>query len=487
MDGRRVNLLVTPNHHLYASWMAGGKWGSFRFLEAGKIGEKGVARDPNSGKFKSTGSTMGNLLKFKRGALWNCSSIQTFDVPMCDKQFSNQTGLCSTILVESTGVKIEDWLRFFGVWLAEGSASKGTTLGHYIISIAQNNGEKRSKIKEWVDEVGRQVGFKAWVEESNSHSQAVKFKNKQLFKYLSKFGHAQDKYIPKEIKSLPSNLLRILLDSMVLGDGYVNKHGEIFYSTTSKKLADDVQEIALKLGKGAVITKQKRGGNSAPLYVVGIHQDEVCISKKRLKWMKYVGMVYCVTVSSGLIYVRRHGRPCWCGNSTRFSGQDSQIVLTACTNDQIMSGSQSYMLSCLMGQTLAPSMESKGALAVAAYISEFTWCIDPMHSQDPYPVGDTYAKPFMTAVVEACRLLLRGGSWKECYDLSIKLFNDGRDEWHDSPDPIASQIIICLEHDRDSLAIYGLQDISPVGGAIAGGSPIIPFAFGAILLAISMV
>jgi hypothetical protein len=30
---------------------------------------------------------------------------------------------------------------------------------------------------------------------------------------------------------------------------------------------------------------------------------------------KYTGKVYCCTVSSGLVYVRRNGKPVWCGNS----------------------------------------------------------------------------------------------------------------------------------------------------------------------------
>jgi len=67
---------------------------------------------------------------------------------------------------------------------------------------------------------------------------------------------------------------------------------------------------------------------------------------------------------------------CSHGNATQFSGQNAQIVFTACVNDEAMSGTQSFFLSCLMGLELAPSMDQKDARTVAAFVSEFVWIID---------------------------------------------------------------------------------------------------------------
>ena len=39
--------------------------------------------------------------------------------------------------------------------------------------------------------------------------------------------------------------------------------------------------------------------------------------KTRELWIDYDGMVYCVEVPNHVIYVRREGKPVWCGNSGR--------------------------------------------------------------------------------------------------------------------------------------------------------------------------
>jgi len=147
------------------------------------------------------------------------------------------------------------------------------------------------------------------------------------------------------------------------------------------------------------------------------------------------------------------------GNPTTFTGQDARVVMSACENDEIMMGSQAFFLSCLMGQELAPSMDEKDARTVAAYIAEFTWVIHPDYTD--MPLEDPRAYPFMRAIVESCRVLLAGGSWREFYDSQIELFNRGVREWFESMDPAAPQIVAALEHDRDSLVVYGETVVRP--------------------------
>jgi len=207
ISGRRIDLLVTPNHNLYVSWLGrrNGKltWLPYRFIMAQDIGKKGVAHDPKTGNFVSTGTTAGHHLKFKRSAVWNCEGADFFTLPEVELEYAvpHQGRMDHyTKKQPPKKVRMEDWLRFFGIWLAEGSASLGDRKGVYIISITQNDDNKREIIKQWVDKVGKQVGFSAWEEASNQHSKAVKFKNKQVYMYLKQFGHAKDKYIPKEIK-----------------------------------------------------------------------------------------------------------------------------------------------------------------------------------------------------------------------------------------------------------------------------------------------
>ena len=56
-------------------------------------------------------------------------------------------------------------------------------------------------------------------------------------------------------------------------------------------------------------------------YVCMTHADSTDVSpivnedKKEDYLERYTGKVYCCTVSSGIVYIRRNGIPVWCGNS----------------------------------------------------------------------------------------------------------------------------------------------------------------------------
>ena len=40
------------------------------------------------------------------------------------------------------------------------------------------------------------------------------------------------------------------------------------------------------------------------------------VKKREEEWVDYSGKIYCVEVPSHIIYIRRNGCVCWCGNST---------------------------------------------------------------------------------------------------------------------------------------------------------------------------
>jgi len=82
--------------------------------------------------------------------------------------------------------------------------------------------------------------------------------NKQLSLYLRKFGHASQKFVPEEIKKLPPKKIKIFLNAYMLGEGNIQKETFI---TSSKKLADDLQELILKCGWASNIRKEKKKEN----------------------------------------------------------------------------------------------------------------------------------------------------------------------------------------------------------------------------------
>lgn len=174
---------------------------------------------------------------------------------------------------------------------------------------------------------------------------------------------------------------------------------------------------------------------------------------------------------------------CSHGSPTLFSAQGGEIALTKCYNDEVMSKKQAYFVSCLVGQQLLPSMVEKDARTVAGYTSEFVWVVNSEYKDKP--LEDPYAFPFMRAVVEPCRRLLAGASWREWYDYTVALFNRGVSEWFESADPNAAQIVAGLEHDRDSLVVYGETAVAPSPRFVVAGFPLLsllPALFGTIIV-----
>jgi len=471
--GKRIDLIVTPNHNLYAAWYgaSGKKRLPFHFIKANDIGKFGLGRD-GKGRFISTGTTSGNYIVFKRTAKWNCQAIQTFCLPEIKATYSiPHWGKMDAFerIWKPKSVKIKDWLRFFGIWLAEGCTS--FTSNKYTISVAQNDNRKRAVIKRWIDIVAQQIGCSAWEEASNEHSKAIKMVNKQLFTYLRIFGKSHDKFIPKEIKQLPPGLLKILLNAMILGDGYINRSGVASYSTVSRRLADDVQEIALKVGLGATCTTY-RG-----LYSLYITAGDVGISRRSMLWENYSGMVYCITVPNHLVYVRRNGRPCWSGNSTIFTGQDLEVLLKVGVNDDLMSGKKCALFSCLTGVQLGPSMVEKTCPEYYGFLADFCFIYHPDY--ETRPLEDPWAKAFFDCVLATGYSILENRTPKEVYENTINRYNYWWDWWIKQNDPVTDDILTWLNWDRSNFiaitptgiyekekAALGLSGLAiPVGAA----------------------
>jgi intein/homing endonuclease len=222
---------------------------------------------------------------------------------------------------------MDDWLKFFGFWLAEGWTSKSKGLNQVGICQFKNN----NYLSELYDVLVR-MGFKPTFTKNGGQLRVF---NKQLWKYLSQFGYAQDKFIPQELLNLSSRQLTILLDWYIKGDGHieVNSYNRVRGFTSSKKLADNLQEIALKIGIAATITNRGKRGSSIKGRVIKSQHDNYTIGfsshpynsphhkltplvRESDHYKKYYdGMVYCVEVQNHILYVRKNGKAFWCGNS----------------------------------------------------------------------------------------------------------------------------------------------------------------------------
>ena len=201
-------------------------------------------------------------------------------------------------------IKTEDWVRFMALWLAEGWADKRK------VYIGQKN-----KI-QLVREILNKLPFKYTEKTDKNGVTTFTIYSSALAKMLSKYGHAKDKFVDQNIKELESNMIRCFLDTFVEFDGYIS-HGSKEYCTSSKRLADDLQEMLLKCGSLGTIRECTEKGYKGKHLIYRIRErkfHEGYVEKKDIKRINYRGKVFCVTVPNGIIFVRYKGKPIWCGN-----------------------------------------------------------------------------------------------------------------------------------------------------------------------------
>jgi intein/homing endonuclease len=283
-DGRHLDLMVTPDHKVFISrYKSANDWYPYELARADSVLDEFV-------RFKKDGKWIGEYQEY-----FTLPSIPERQIPM------------------------NLWLQFFGWWISEGSINirKGTITksSNYQVIISQSKDANSKKCEE-IEELLEKLGW-SW-----SYSQYKYYiqtgYNKQLCLYLSQFGKARNKYIPEELKQLPPEQLQILFYTLMEGDGHRNQ-----YSSVSKRLVDDIQEICLKLGYSADVSCWNNRRH--PIWTVGIEKvntkpriNEYRSNRETFgsaELVNYDGIVYGITVPKyHIIYVRRNGKGCWVGN-----------------------------------------------------------------------------------------------------------------------------------------------------------------------------
>jgi intein/homing endonuclease len=208
--------------------------------------------------------------------------------------------------------------EFMGLYLSEGSYDKKYSR----ISIYQDSYDKH--FQKILDNTGL-----PWVRSKGSW----RVTNKSLNEYLSQFGHASGKFVPVEIKRMNAHDIALFIIAYTRGDGHIrvrdNGAEEHTIFTTSKIMADDFQELALKVGwyakirvvksQDSVIFEDGKGrvihneGGYSITFKKRAKQSRML--KKYFSKIQYSGKVYCLTVPNGTLYIRRKWTPSWNGNS----------------------------------------------------------------------------------------------------------------------------------------------------------------------------
>lgn len=309
VSSEQVDLLVTPNHRM---------WVKAHDTQANRRGEEPY-------RVRLASELFGRRVAYQKTATWHGKESGRVSIPGTKRVWSvaSPSGEAKrTRRYVGSDFPLEEFARFLGHWLAEGSLD-----GHQIC-IAQNRGEQMTEIAENISAMGLPA-----YEVASGHG-AVRTQNVALRDSLATCGRrAHEKRVPRYVHSWGPRILRIFLEAYVDGDGGRRRDGShsVIY-TTSQQMADDLQILAIKAGWSANIRVDDRTGlervlpsgqrfrNARPCYVVSLVKTRTHPlvnhgGASHDSWQTYRGKVYCVKVPNGLLFVRRNGKPVVSGNT----------------------------------------------------------------------------------------------------------------------------------------------------------------------------
>lgn len=300
---RHMDFCVTGNHRMYTEYKnCNGENVSIPFVNAEDVKK----------------SYMLPLAGFS----WSGKDEEYFILPATIqlKQYSRKE-----ITVPEKKILMEDWLEFFGFYLADGCYRdhiNSCGKRDYTISIKQNKSNE-----EYVLNLIKKIGYKVEISRGSTDSNNnYNIYSKQLWEYLSQFGRSAEKYIPREFLDLDTKYLMALYKGYTNGDSSLCADGHIHFSTTSVHLIENIQEIILKIFGRVVqyhkyIRKHSYDDNYGVCYSINL-----TIDKNRDNYSKY-GVaekvpyndnVYCLTLEKNhIMLVRHNGKMGWCGNCFR--------------------------------------------------------------------------------------------------------------------------------------------------------------------------
>jgi hypothetical protein len=331
----KIDVKVTPDHDMWVSEKIhhynpkGFYWGEFKKKKAKDLN----VNDYN--KFRSVVNWKGNDIKYVE--------IDNYKVP------------------------IELYLELLGYILSEGCCyTNGKS--QYTVSISQKVERFYEKMKfcltAFANCFGKKIGSR--IKPNNFWNGVIS--GKEIFNHfheqISSNGntYSYNKKIPRWVLDLNPSLLSILLEAMVDGDGLrvITKNGflRMNYATTSKQLADDVQEIVLKCGYSSLICKKiDKRPNRLPTYNIQwsnsgkgdyplvYKQSRNSATKKTHSTFDiepYNGKIWCFTVPTGLFITRRNSKITIQGNSAAFDKNFKIFTHNAVTVEPIGFGGAIY-------------------------------------------------------------------------------------------------------------------------------------------------
>ncbi len=224
--------------------------------------------------------------------------------------------------IEIGGARVdaEPFLRLVGFFLGDGNLPQANAICFNL---------RKEREIAYLHRVAAEAGFeiRRWGE---TYAVAIGPALRELF---ARCYEEREKVVPRELLSLGPGLLGCLLEGLLESDGsrFQRASGterQTFY-TTSRTLADQVQELALKVGRSASVRPHRHVPGDGhygrkdrwrvTIYAARNSRPALCRTpaeaSEQMGIDRYDGLIHCVEVPNGTLYVRRNGYAVWSGNT----------------------------------------------------------------------------------------------------------------------------------------------------------------------------
>lgn len=129
--------------------------------------------------------------------------------------------------------------------------------------------------------------------------------------YLARDG-VEKTFVATKMLSLPVGNLVFITDEVMLWDGCATRKNH--YSSSNKANADLIQAIHVLVGRAAKVRRYENERLTKPNWQVDVRAQDEALNYTQQSRVPYNGTVYCVSVPSSMIVVRRNNKPIIAGN-----------------------------------------------------------------------------------------------------------------------------------------------------------------------------
>jgi phage terminase large subunit GpA-like protein len=327
VKGRRIDILVTPNHRMVTYHV----------------------NPPRPGPEITLAGDLTIWDKIKLTATWKGDDGEKVFVPAMDVGArGNNRNKQNAEQQLAKELDAGDLAELLGWYVAEGHRGKGAKHSFHV-AFTQIAGKKQ----DYIFALLSRLGWAPRIEEG----QRILVNSRQLFGlvdacYDSGAGRGcYRKRVPAQIKAASPRIIARFVDGAIAGDGWTQCKGKSrfrTYATTSKLLADDMQELFIKLGCSSSISKKEastyniegRFGLSQPQYWVSECKTPAALLRQSdntpiFRRVPYEGMVHCVSVPNGTLIARRSGKSFIVGNCRVYNMALAEYLgLSSLTKDE---------------------------------------------------------------------------------------------------------------------------------------------------------